>query len=430
MAEETTEQHESAGTPESIPEPVIGQKNDKPKPAARSRSGLLLVIVLLLLVIGLAIAGFYFLSQLRDKQEGLGGEVKTELSRQIKDYQAQLTAIQTQIAALQSEIAGKEEHFNKSLADFSDLNSQKLDATRKDLGDKVSQVQRQLGKTRGDWLLADAEYLLSVANERLHLVGDVNTTREALVAADQRLRESGDTGVIVIREQIAKEISLLKDIKVADVVGIYAALQTLGNDVSKLTLLLPYSGKPLTAPEEVSSSSPVSEDTNDTLNALIHDLEGVVTIKRSSHPIKEILSEEQAEFIREQLKIKLETVKIALVQQNDTLYQAGLTDIKAWTEKHFAKSDSTELFVAELSKLQSIKLRSQFPDISLSLKLLRDVSKLRVETDKALEISTEIPAEQRSDGKAQQPGSVEPPKSTVTVPLDSTQAPQAPANPE
>ena len=38
-------------------------------------------------------------------------------------------------------------------------------------------------------MIADAEYLLSVANQRLHLVGDVNTTRMALEAADQRLRE-------------------------------------------------------------------------------------------------------------------------------------------------------------------------------------------------------------------------------------------------
>ena len=378
-------------------EVVIIQNNDKPKPVSRSKGGLLLAIIMLALILGLAGAGFYFFSQLRDKQEGLGGEVKSQLTRQISDYQAQLTEIQKQVGTLQSEIAGKEEHFNKTLESFSDLHSQKLEATRKELSDKVLQVQRQLGKTRGDWLIADAEYLLSVANERLHLVGDVSTTRAALEAADQRLRESGDTGIIKIREQIAKEISLLQGINIPDMVGLYLSVQTLESEADKLTLLLPYSGKPLTKPEEAAQSRVSNEEPNELINSAIHELEGIVTIKRSDQPIKEILSQEQAEFIRDQLRIKLEIVKIPLVQQNDALYQAGLADIKTWVEKHFNNNDASVRFVAELSRLKAINLRSQFPDISMSLKMLRDITKLRIETDKALQPSSETPSGQEDN---------------------------------
>ncbi len=387
------------------PEPeeaVVSPNNDIPKPepvvkARRSFFGLIFGVLTFLLVIALAGAGYYFFNQLRAKQEGLGGEVKTQLSRQINDYQSQLTAIQSQIASLQSEIAGKEEHFNKTLADFSELHDQKLEGTRKELSDKVLQVQRQLGKTRGDWLIADAEYLLSVANERLHLVGDINTTREALEAADQRLRESGDSGVIKIREQVAKEIAQIKDIKIPDIVGIYSALQSLAGETSKLSLILPYTGKPLTPPEEAQNSSAVSEENNELLNSAIQQLEGIVTIKRSNQPVKEILTEEQAEFIREQLRVKLELVKIALVQENDALYQTGLTDIKNWVEQHFNKTDVSERFQAEISRLQGIELRKQYPDISLSLKMLRDVTKLRIEADKALEASDEKNSELKNE---------------------------------
>jgi uroporphyrin-III C-methyltransferase len=382
--------------PKPEQDPVVSPNDGKPRPVPRSGNGLLFVIVILSLILGLAGAGFYFFTQLRDKQEGLGGQVKGELTRQINDYQGQLTAIQSQVAALQSELAGKEDHFNKTLAGFSDLNTQKSEATRKELGDKVLQVQRQLGKTRGDWLIADAEYLLSVANERLHLVGDINTTRAALEAADQRLRESGDTGTITIREQIAKEISLLQGVKVPDVVGLYVSIQTLESDIAKLTLLLPYSGKPLTAPGGAADPSAVNEDSNDLLNSAIHELEGIVTIKHSDKPIKEILTQEQAEFIREQLKIKLEIVKIALVQQNDALFQAGLADIKNAINQHFTADDNVKGFIGELSRLQIIKLRSQLPDISLSLKMLRDVTKLRIETDKALSTDEVKPGQEET----------------------------------
>ncbi len=403
-------------------EPVISQNDEKLKATPRSSSGLLFVIIILCLILGLAGAGFYFFTQLRDKQEGLGGEVKSQLTQQINDYQAQLTAIQSQVAALQSEIAGKEEHFNKTLAGFSDLNTQKTEITRKELTDKVLQVQRQLGKTRGDWLVADAEYLLSVANERLHLVGDINTTRVALEAADQRLRESGDTGTIKIREQIAKELSQIQRVNVPDVVGLYTSIQTLASEVAKLTLVLPYSGKPLTPKEEATNSSAISEDSNDLLNSAIQELEGIVTIKHSDKPVKEILTQEQAEFIREQLKIKLEMAKMALVQQNDALFQATLADIKDEINQHFTSNENAKGFISELSRLQAIKLRSQLPDISLSLKMLRDVSKLRLETDKAL--STEGDESVQKENPAMPSN----PKEPVTKPIESVN-PVAPGQP-
>ncbi len=399
------------------PEAVINRPNDdKPKPvpakaaesaplpasAPKSKGGFWIAVILLMLM-GLAAAGYYLFSQLRDKQEGLGGEVKTELAKQIKDYQSQLSSIQSQISSLQSDIAGKEDRFNKMLSDFSGLHTEKMEMTRKELGEKVLQVQRQLGKTRGDWLIADAEYLLSVANERLHLAGDVSTSRAALEAADQRLRESGDSGTITIREQIAKELSQMQGVKLPDVVGLYASVQALEADVAKLTLALPYSGKPLTPPGETNNSSAVpEEETNSLVTDALHGLEGIVTIKRTDKPVKEILTQEQADFIREQLKVKLEIVKVALVQQNDGLYQATLADVKKWTGEHFNDNDSAKQFLGEVSRLQDVKLRSQLPDISLSLKMLRDVSKLRVETDKAMDNSDE---EAAKDGDAPKPAS-------------------------
>ena len=215
--------------------------------ARHSSKGLWFGVIILLIIIGLAGAGFYFFSQLRDKQQDLGGEVKGEMSKQIADYQSQLVAIQSQLASLESNVAGKDNHFTQTLADFSQLHNEKLESTRKELNESVIRLQRQLGKTRGDWLIADAEYLLSVANERLHLVGDVSTTREALEAADQRLRESGDAATFKVREEIAKELSLLKSIAVPDVVGIYGSIQALQDRVDKLALVLPYTGKTLAA---------------------------------------------------------------------------------------------------------------------------------------------------------------------------------------
>jgi len=360
------------------------QQPGKINKARRSHNGLWMGIIFLI-VIGLAGAGFYLFSQLRDRQEGLGGEVKGELNKQIGDYQKQLTAIQSQLAALEADIAGKDTHFTKTLADFSALHNQKLDNTRNDLNEAITHIQRQLGKTRGDWLVADAEYLLSVANERLHLIGDINTTREALEAADQRLRESGDAAAFKVREQIIKEIALLRTVSVPDIVGMYASIDSLASQVDELVLILPYSGKALTPSTDVHDHADEESNSHDLLDSAMAKLEGIVTIRHTDQPINQILTPEEAQFIREQLRVKLEMIKIALVQHNEALYHAGLSDARNWIERHFTKNDDSKSLLAELDRLAAIKIRSQYPDISLSLKMLKDITKLRIETDKAIE---------------------------------------------
>jgi len=360
--------------------------------AHRSRNGFWFSIIILLIIASVAGAGFYLFMQLRDRQEGLGGEVKGQMSKQIADYQNQLTAIQNQLAALETDISSKDERFSKTLADFSLLHNEKLDNTRKELDEAIQRIQRQLGKTRGDWLIADAEYLLSVANERLHLIGDVNTTREALEAADQRLRESGDVGVIKVREQIAKDIALIRSLDVPDIVGIYASIQGLESSADKLSLLLPYSGKSLVPSTEIHDHADSSEAGHDMLQSVIDHLEGIVTIRHSDQPVKEILTPEQAQFIHEQLRVKLEMIKIALVEHNEAIYQASLLDAKNWLEQHFTKNEESRALLIELERLMAIKIRSQFPDISQSFKMLRDIAKLRLEADKGMKAEEPVVA--------------------------------------
>lgn len=372
------------------------------KEVRRSRSGFWFGIIILLVIAGVAGSGYYFLQQLREKQEGLGGEVKGVVSQQISDYQAQLAAIQTQLAAEQADIGNKESHFSHTVEEFSKLHDEKLETVRKDLLEEIQKLQRQLGKTRGDWLLADAEYLLSVANQRLLLMGDVNTTLEALSAADQRLRESGDAAAYKVREQLAKDISAISKVTPVDVVGIYAVLQNLESQIDSLTLLLPYAGKEVE--EQPVVPAPKPKDKGDDL---LSELESMVTIRHVQQHVNEILTPEQAQFIREQSRVKLEMIKIALVQQNDMLYQASIADANKWIVGNFVKDKDANHFLAELEKLAEVRMRSQFPDISQSLKMLRDITKLRIETDKALSDTSSV-----NKKVVEQPAAVENPAIT------------------
>ena len=359
----------------------------------KSRASLWIGILAIVLVIALGAAGFYFLQQMRVSQDTENNQDSLkliEIDKSLNDLQGQVSTLQAQIANVNAEMTGKDNHFTQTLADFSKLHEERLNTARKELEASILVLQRQLGKTRGDWLLADAEYLLTVANQRLHLVGDVATTREALEAADQRLRESGDAAVFKVREQIAKEIALLNNAVVPDIVGIYGGIQHLQDDVEGLAVFLPHAGK---QPENSAPSTDLSEQGHDFLNTVAKQLEGYVVLRHTEQPVNAIITPEEAHFIKQQLKVRLEMIEIALVQQNDSLFANSIADAKQWLKKNFSENKQTEQFIAELDRLAGIQIRSQYPDVSTSLKMLKDIGKLRIETDKALFNNPPAPAE-------------------------------------
>ncbi len=375
---------------------VIEEQQENQAPVVvvkKSRAGLWIGIIAIVLVVALAAAGFYVVQQMQAAQstESSQEDLKMiEINKQMNGLQNQLSTLEAQIANVNSEMTGKDNHFTQTLADFSKLHEEHLNTARKELEASILMLQRQLGKTRGDWLLADAEYLLTVANQRLHLVGDVATTRQAMEAADERLRESGDAAVFKVREQIAKEIALLNGITVADIVGIYAGIQHLQDAVEGLAVFLPHAGK---QQEQQAENHDLSEHDHEILAAVAKQLEGYVVLRHTEQPVTAILTPEEAHFIKQQLKVRLEMIEIALVQENDTLFNTSIVDAKQWLKKNFAENQQTEHFIAELDKLSGVKLRSQYPDISYSLKMLKDISKLRIETDKAVMNNARAPTE-------------------------------------
>ncbi len=373
----------------------------------KSRNGAWFGLVILLIIIGLAGAGYLVLQQLRDKQQDLGGELSKdtqqmqELTKQISGYQQQLVEIQRQLTSLSNEVGSKESNFEHKLNELSNLHNERLDNTSAHLKDSILRIQRQLGKTRGDWLVADAEYLLSVASRRLHLMGDVDTTVEALTAADNRLRESGDTAAYKVRAQITKEIAAVKKVQLPDVVGIYSTIEMLEEEVPKLSVFLPYSGK--AQDQENARKQPVKPgtDINAQLDKALVEIEGIVSIRRLDNPVTSIITPEQKAFITEQLSTKLVIVKLALVQHDDALYQVALNDVTQWLHNNFTKDAAFNSFQSELDALKTIQIRSNFPDISQSLKMLRDIAKLRLETDKSLQPDTEIDSSANSKNQAE-----------------------------
>ena len=72
------------------------------------------------------------------------------------------------------------------------------------------ELEQLASANQQDWLLAEAEYLLRLANQRLHLERDWNSALSMLQAADNVLAETHNPRTKAVRAAIAKEIPALK----------------------------------------------------------------------------------------------------------------------------------------------------------------------------------------------------------------------------
>ncbi len=358
-----------------------------------SRSRAWIGYLMLFMVLALVIGGYFFISQIRSAQEGLGGQLSKgdqrllDMTRQITDLQSELATLHSQFATLQAQISTEDTKFERQIGEQSTEINDKLNATKGELEKSIQRIQRQLGKTRGDLMIADAEYLLSIANQKLHLVGDVKSALAALEAADQRLRDSGDPAVFKAREALAKEIHLLNNIEAPDVVGISSKIMALEAKVKDIPSFLPHAGQKSTPPPEQGKS--------EESGGVLENLKDLVTVRRTDRPVGAILLPEEVEALHQVLLLKLEMARLALLRSDEALFKTSLQSAHDWLMEHFDHDASvTQAVASELSALMNSPIRIQFPDISESLTLLQNIEKLRLEAEKAEGAGEEKPGVQ------------------------------------
>lgn len=382
--------------PAAVTEPSPEPAAVVPEPPRKRRSMAWVGYLVLLLVVALAVGGWFVLQELRSRQEGLGGQITNkeqqvlEASRQLNSAQSELAALHTQVAALQAQLATGDSKFEREISEQTTRLNERLETTRSEFSAAIQQIQRQLNKNRGDLLIADAEYLLSIANQKLHLIGDIKAVLAAMEAADQRLHDSGDPAVFKVREALAQEIALLKKLEAPDVVGISAKLLDLENKAAHLPLFLPHAGKVAEQRQQDMARQPKPEDTDadapkkDVLESTLDELKDLITVRRTDRPIEAILTPEEAEALRQVLLLKLETGRVALLRGDQQLYQDSLGSARDWVKQHFDQSAAeTREIQEELTALLGQPISIPFPDVSKSLSLLRNIENLRIDAEEA-----------------------------------------------
>jgi uncharacterized protein HemX len=163
-------------TPDAEQDFVAADDSDAGKPIESKKRGFgawLGYGALLLMLVAIGAVVFWVLD-LRSKDAGhdsaldKGDRRMLDLQQQVSSLQSEVATVHQQLVTVQSQVTTEESKFEREIGTEDSNFTDKLEAVRSDLNGSIQQIQRQLNQSRGDIMVADAEYLLSVANQKLH----------------------------------------------------------------------------------------------------------------------------------------------------------------------------------------------------------------------------------------------------------------------
>ncbi|MGB0783842.1 MAG: uroporphyrinogen-III C-methyltransferase [Marinomonas sp.] len=334
--------------------PVPPQNNQDTK----SGTPLVATLSISISVIALATSGWlYFqstqntaekdIAALTIQQAALNKKLDSDVSN--KDQLKQLIA---QVQSAEQSIQTQKEH----------ITTQQTRQTEK-IQSLESKLNRLNNTTKEDWKLAEAEYLIRLANQRLLLESDNNGAVTLLVNADDILNELEDPIAFATRKALAKDIQALKSISSFDLEGAYLKLNALYNDVANLPQREPSKEwQANNANTETQISDASTNRFTTALESFWRSIRSLIVINYNHKPIKALLPPAEYQELITGLQLQIDVAQVALVKGEPVIYQQALSRIATATTEHFeTQSKNVVSFLASLTALQQLNPSPDLP---------------------------------------------------------------------
>lgn len=323
--------------------------SDRRKPSLFANTALILVVIALL-----TLAWQWVNTRQRFN------EVEKSLSQKLEDYQAN----NQQSLALAKQAEERSTQANARTV----LLEQKLEESR-DQQDVLQTLYDQLAENREATAVAEVEQLLTIANQQLQLVGNVKSALLALQAADKRLEPLNLPRANQLRETLGLEIENLRKLPQVDVLGMSAQLETLANLSATIPLI---SERQPTLNAKAAQQNVAKTLHQNTWQKVAYpiweDIKNLVTVERIDKPEPPLLSVDHEFYLRENLKLRLLTARVALLQHDESSYKADLATVSTWINQYYdAKHPNAIQAFKLLKQLSGNNIDIELPQLTESI---------------------------------------------------------------
>lgn len=268
---------------------------------------------------------------------------------------------------------------------------QRIDNLQQQLSSQQKRLQSLSTTDRDDWLLAEAEYLMRLAHQRLLMGKQRDSAMQLLTAADAIIKDLDDHALYSVREALANDMANLRAAVTLDLEGHYLALAALAQQAEQLPLI---QSLQLSLPRP---EVPVAQSWQQRLavgfQAALDKLSGYIQINRRDDIYKPLLAPEYEAAVRQNVRLMFEQAQMASLAGKQKLYEDSLSKVDHWLATYFTLDKvSTDAVVAQLQHLKQQQVAISLPDISGSLRALKayveNIHQLKPATQK--EINKEL----------------------------------------
>ena len=265
-------------------------------------------------------------------------------------------------------------------------------STREALAEEIAALQQRLSDQqlrindlsiddRQSWQLAEAQYLLRLANQRLIMTGDTSSAEALLRSADGILRELGAADLHDLREAVASDLAAVRAVPRLDTQGLYLRLEALIRQTDALVLF----ELPGRAPEvDVAPAEDWRGRLSQGVDAAVAKLSEYVVVSRRDVPVETLMDPQYEGLVRQNMRMLLEQAQVAMLSGNEILFRQSLERAEGWVTQFF-KSDqqAAQAMAEELRLLREERISVTLPDLSASLTALEAVMRARLAADGA-----------------------------------------------
>jgi len=265
----------------------------------------------------------------------------------------------------------------------------------------LESMYMEFSRARDERSLAEIEQALNIAAQHLQLAGNVPAAISALQAADSQLAVMDQARFLPLRKLIARDIERLKTLPLADATSMSLQLETLMGRIDTLPLgferTVPTTKtsanaaiqrpakvskggkKAQSTPAEAVQSSPSSVVAGPSaavrfFSDIWDDFRELIRIERLDRPDPALLAPSQAAFLRENLRLRLLSARLALMQRDGRLFSEDVHQARVWLERYFdTQSKPVADLIADLKQMESAQLSMALPSLDETTSALRSL---------------------------------------------------------
>ncbi len=310
------------------------------------------------------------------------GSADSELSLKLRQVLEQMESLadndsSAQIAALHKRLeadSAQVESLDQTIRDQLAL-SRSLQAAAESMQGRLLATEAALAgmsspelDAGGELDLAEVDYLLRLANERLKLFSDPVAADQALEIADMHLAAMDDPMYLGVRKEIATARGELAAVNMPDYLGIISQLET----IQEFTALAPLWGSvPVSQESEVVVETGWWEKVKSVFSHLI-------TIRRSTAGANERISLEDKDYIRQRLWLQLEIAHLSLMRREQGAFKHSLEQARETLLTWFDSGDGAyQSAISGIDELLALEIEVDVPDISAPWATIRLVRESR-----------------------------------------------------